>query len=358
MEGDVARASAPPPSRLRRALDIPDFALRLAFFLIGSALLFVLATKIAIGGALLNVGLILGVFFFAASIRHLVERRPWLQRVFRRQLAFEAYYQQRPPRPFLYYVFYPLMMPYWLINKDARREFVHFRGYTGFTAAVLVVSSAYQYFTLWRPELGPLPFFKTLALSILAEVIVSLSMLMPIATTVVTYHLARRRGRLLALLITTVISVSIMAVAYARKRHATVLISTTTRMELRTKADPARSLEVRRQAIRYAWRAIVHGEGEFEHDQRNEEEVLGAPIDAARAGLEAFYKGDETMCFHLVEFDEVPPKKKKVLVLYGDPSDSSKPIVWLGLRGRGETFTDLTELPPHAMRVMRRTSQR
>jgi len=44
--------------------------------------------------------------------------------------AFESYYREQRPRPFAYYLVYPLLFPYWLVNREARQEFLMFRGYT------------------------------------------------------------------------------------------------------------------------------------------------------------------------------------------------------------------------------------
>ena len=48
----------------------------------------------------------------------------------REALAFESYYREQRPRRFAYYVAYPLLFPYWLYDREARREFWMFRGYT------------------------------------------------------------------------------------------------------------------------------------------------------------------------------------------------------------------------------------
>jgi len=45
-------------------------------------------------------------------------------------LELESFYVERPPRAFAYYVFYPLLFPYWLTSRQARREFLVFRSYT------------------------------------------------------------------------------------------------------------------------------------------------------------------------------------------------------------------------------------
>lgn len=355
----MPEGSAPPPTtnepRRAQLLSIPDFLLRLAFFLVAPIALFFVALTYPIGGALVNVAFMLTVFFTAAAIRSAAEKRPWLKRVFRKPLAFEDYYRTRPPRPFLYYVFYPLLFPYWLTQKDARREFIVFRGYTVFGLIVLVVSGCYQFFFKWRPELGFKGFFKVLVVVTLIEVAITLSMLMPIATTVVHFHLGKKHRPLGVLIVATLLMTAAMATWYAKKRHAYVAYPTSIRMVLRTKARPAKSFDVRRKALAIAYRDLRYGEGEIEHDSKIEEEILGQPIDEARDALTAFYKSDETYCFHLVSFRV---KNKRILVLYGDPNDARERVVWIGMGGLGELVTDDAELPPHANAIMRRTSRK
>ena len=352
---DSVRTTQPPPSRLAAVLSVPDFVVRLAFFSTAPIVIFVVALLFPIGGALANVAFMLTVFFTAAAIRGAAEKRPWLKRVFRKPLAFEDYYRHRAPRPFLYYVFYPLLFPYWLTNKDARREFVVFRGYTTFGLIVLVVSGTYQYFFKWRPELGFGDFFVVLVVITVIEIIITLSMLMPLATTVVHYHLGHKHKRMAVLIAATVIMTVVMIVGYAKKRHEIVPIPTSIRMVLRTKAAPERSLAARTKALRLAFRALHYHEGEIDKDSRIESEILGGPIDEAREALADFYKSDETYCFHLVVFQKA---KIRVLVLYGDPNDSKKKIIWLGMRGLGEIVDRDDELPPNAFGIMRRNAKK
>ena len=60
-----------------------------------------------------------------------------VERIARNQLRFEAFYREHPPRMFVYYAFYPLLFPYWLINRRAREEFGLYRGFTIFGVVLL-----------------------------------------------------------------------------------------------------------------------------------------------------------------------------------------------------------------------------
>src|SRR5271170_4354054 len=108
-----------------------DFAVRLVFF----ATVPYLATRVAVIfpmlGVVVNVAFTLVVFAFAEAMRERAERSRIVERVVRRRLAFEAYYREHPPRPFLFYVFYPLLLPYVLSQPVVRRELLLYRGMTG-----------------------------------------------------------------------------------------------------------------------------------------------------------------------------------------------------------------------------------
>jgi hypothetical protein len=343
------------PSRLQRAWAVPDFLLRLLFFFMAPFVFVQFALRYPLMGALINVVIALLFFFFAPLIAPLVERFPLLGRVLRRQLAFEAYYRKRPPRPFLYYVFYPLLFPYWLVSREARSEFLLFKGYTLLTFLVLVSSSAWQFFTKWRPELGLRAFVWPFLGILLVEAILVFTILMPVSTTIVAYHLERRRVRLGVLMGVLVLSSVLAIVQFAKKRHEQVPYLTAKRMELRTRADRDRSRRVRTEALKMAAMATRRGDAELASDIPREAEVLGLPIDKARGVLSQFYKDDETLCFHLIAFDD--PAKGKMLVLYGDPGDSRLALVWLAIQ-KGQVFDDATRLPQKALAIMRQVTKR
>lgn len=113
---------------MSRADQTFDFVLRLVFFALAPRLLVFAAILYPVTGAIVQIGLALVVFMAGEAARKLAARSPLAQRAMGSQLAFEAFYRAHPPRPFLYYFFYPLLFPYWLTNKDARREFLLFKG--------------------------------------------------------------------------------------------------------------------------------------------------------------------------------------------------------------------------------------
>jgi hypothetical protein len=343
------------PSRLGRLWAAPDFFLRLAFFFVAPFFFLAGALRFPLMGALINVIIAVSFFFLEPFIAPAIARFPWLGRLLRRQLAFEAYYRKRPPRAFLYYVFYPALFPYWLANREARAEFLLFKGYTLLTLLVLVGTSVWQYFTKWLPELGPGAFLGPFVIILVFEAMLVFTILMPVSTTIIAYHLAGRRVRLAVLFAALVLGTVLAITQYAKKRHEQVPYLTAQRMEMRTRADRARSKEVRTQALKVAVQATRRGEADFEPDVPRGVEVLGPPIEKARAVLARFYKEDETLCFHLIAFDEA--STGKMLVLFGDPMEPKLPLVWIGIQ-KGQVFDDETRLPRKALGIMRMVSKR
>ena len=115
---------------VRPLASVLDFVMRLVYFAAAPFLVVFAAALFPVSGAVLQLALALGVFFLAESVRGLAARSRAVRYVVSGQLEFEEFYRAHPPRPFLYYVFYPLLFPYWLVVRDARREFWIYKGYS------------------------------------------------------------------------------------------------------------------------------------------------------------------------------------------------------------------------------------
>jgi hypothetical protein len=251
-------------------------------------------------------------------------------------LAFERYYRVRPPRPFVYYLFYPLLFPYWLTNRDARREFLVFRGYTVGGFLVLVVTSVWQYWVYWWPELGVRQYLPSVLLALLVEMLLALSLLMPIATTVVWYHGCRRRERLVAVL-SVGFGSALCALFYLQTRRDSI-VSYSTRERVIARTQHSRQ-QAQRTLLAAAWAARrqlvltpgVEGDGK----------VTGLPLERARAALQKFYRRDEATAFDVWAR---PRDYPKVLVIYVERS-SSKSALWLAIDERGRQIVERSRLP-------------
>jgi hypothetical protein len=329
-----------------------DLTLRFAYFAIAPFFLVIMVTTFPIMGVVVNMALALAVFAFATAVRGYVERWPLLGKVLGKQLRFEEFYRENPPKPFLYYALYPLMLPYVAFNRVAQRELALYRGLTTLGLVLLVGGAVWDYYRKWIPELSASDFFKSWVAVIFVQALVSIALVMPLTTTIVTLQLQERRPALRALLAVAALSSLFAIILVARRRHDVVQQPTAERMALRTLSDPERSLDVRKEAIARALLSIRRGDAEMIRQPKGFE-IYGGPIIDARDTLLRFYKEDETECFHLVAFGG----KRTTLVLFGIPP-RKRQIVWIGIRTNGQLVTRDDDLPGDAFATMWRTAKR
>jgi hypothetical protein len=325
---------------------LADFVFRLAFFALAPLAIVVVAELFPVRGALIDVGLALALFAAGETVRSRARERRWVRWLLKEALEFELHYRQQRPRPFAYYVFYPLLFPYWLTVREARREFLVFRSYTLMGLLLLVGSLVLQYFSLWRPELSLKDYLPAVLLALLIETVLVLSLLMPIATTVVWYHSSLRRRRLLVLLFVGLAS-TVASLGYvALRRDSIVSYATRERVRLRTAKAPRRAHRAMLRALQAAFGedllSGVEGDGKVE----------GAALEKARAALKTFYKPDEASAFDLWAS---PRRHARILVLYFE-ARRQKPPIWVAIeRGKGE-LRARGALPRGAFQAMRRAA--
>lgn len=333
---------------MRTPLAALDFALRLAFFAAAPFATVLVAALFPITGALAQIGLAVVVFFAAETARRLASRSKALAAVLGAQLEFDTYYREHPPRPFLYYVFYPLLLPYWLVSGPARREFLLYKGYTLASFALLLGMLAAQYFVSFPPELGLREFAPIALGTFVAESVVVLSLLMPLVTTVVHFHLIGAPKRLGVVLGVGALSVGAAAFHLARPRDPIVSYAARTRLRARTKKESSAAIRAQSAALRAGWKALARDRADVDRDGK----VEGAPLEAAHAALEAFYKHDEAFAFDLWLSRT---KERQVLVVYFEARDRRRPI-WLAMEKSGEVVMDAKRLPRGAFVAMKQAS--
>lgn len=325
-----------------------DFVLRLAFFATAPLLIVAVAAVFPVTGALVMVGLALGAFIFGEAVRSLAARHRLLARLLKNQLAFEAYYRAHPPKPFLYYVFYPLLFPYWLSVKEARVEFWLYKGYTVFSIAVLVGGSVWQFFEMWRPELGLSAFLGVFLAQLLAETLLVLMLVMPIVTTVVRFHALGARWRLAVLLCVGMVSSAVAVVALERRRDPIVSFATRERVGMRTAAKPKRAHDVQLAALREAWKVLPKEKEDIDSDGK----VEGDALEKAHEKLADFYKTDEAFSFDMWLSRT---KKQQILVVYFE-ARRGRPPIFLALDRAGHEIHDPKALPKGALVAMKQAA--
>lgn len=323
-----------------------DFIARLVFFAAAPFAIVLLAVIFPVTAALVNIGIALALFLAGEAFQERVSTSRIGQRLFKRQLSFALYYQLRPPRPFAYYALYPLLMPYWLINREARREFWLFKGYTLGSLVILCISVIYQYAVYWAPDLNLWDYARVVGITLAAEFLLVLWLLMPIATTTIGFFGTKRRGRLYALLLVGVVSTGFAVTRLVMRREPIVSYATRERISSRTAKLPERAHEVQVLALRAAWSAVTHTPDALAEDGK----VDGPPLEQARTALAAFYKKDEAYAFNVWAS---PRQDPKILVLYFE-SYRGRPPIWYAMNVDGEEINDSSKLPKGAFAAMRR----
>jgi hypothetical protein len=329
---------------------ILDFLVRFAFFLVVPFLATIVAVLFPMTGVLVNIGLTLVVFAAAEAVRERAARSPLFARLVKRRLAFEEHYREHPPKPFLFYVFYPLLLPYVLFRLETRRELWLYRGFTGGGAVVLVALAGADYWRHWSPELSFTHFLGVWVLLFVIQTLALFVFLLPVSTTVVTLHRERRLTELWLLLGVAAISIGAAATRLILKRGHIVSWVTTHRVGLRTQADPAAA----RRAQLKALHAVLDNWAEMKASTDEGGWVEGDSGERAEAQLGLFYKPDEAHAFTL---HAVPVNAPEVLALQCHLGRGKQPI-WRALKRSGQEITSPTDLPAGVLGLQRRSTRR
>jgi hypothetical protein len=330
-------------------LELLDFTLRCAFFAVAPFVLVFVAMLFPVSGAVAQIGLSLVVFFAGSYTRRALERWPVLRPILESHLAFEAFYLEHPPRGFGYYVLYPLLLPYWLWSRPARREFLLYKGYTLFSFGILVASLLVQYLRSFPPELNFRQFLPIAAGTLAVEAGVVLMFLMPIATSAVRLHQRRAPRRLLALLLIGLASTGLAAARLERRRDPVVSYAARVRLRLRSEARPEPAAAARTEALRAALAALPGNIDDIARDGK----VTGRPLELARERLTHFYKLDEANAFDLWYSNQ---STRALLVLYFE-SHRGHPPIWIAIDRAGALVGEERALPANAFRAMRRAAR-
>jgi hypothetical protein len=326
-----------------------DFALRLAFFAIVPFLATWVSALFPMTAVLINVALTLAIFATAEAIRERAERSPLLARAVKRHLAFEAYYREHTPRPFLFYVFYPVLLPYVLVRAETRKELWLYRGFTGGGVGILVAAAGIDYWRNWLPNLAFSEFLFTWMLLFGVQTLCIFLFLLPIATTVVTLHAERRFKALWILFGAAALSITVAVVAIEQRKGHVVSWVTTQRVRMRTKSAPNTARSAQLQALRVVWANAP----ELKESTDAEGWVEGDALDRAEEQLEAFYKDDEAYAFSL---HALPIGAPEVLLLQCDLGKG--PPIWRAIRRSGVEITSIADLPHGVLGLARRSTVR
>lgn len=321
---------------MRRVSKI-GFVVRLLYFLVAPFMVVAIAAVIPMTGVLINFVLLLASFIGIEALRRSAQRYRIVERVARRQLRFEAFYREHPPRMFPYYAFYPLLFPYWLANRIARQEFGLYRGFTVLGVILLVVFGAVDYQLNWTPELPVREFLKAWFATFILQIVVMIAFLIPLSVTIVSYQLAGRVRNVRIMLGTAALSIAFAFLGMLKNGDSIVPAPVVARVRLRSEAAPERAVAAQTAALTSVWQDIRDKRFELDHDGWLTVPALGR----ARAELTAFYRPAEANAFQV----RVWPVDQPTHVLLQCHQPSDRPPVWLAMHADGSTSHDPATIP-------------
>lgn len=328
---------------VRAASATGDFVLRLAFFALAPWVFLFFSLLVPVGAILINLALTMLVFFIAEAYRAHIRRGSIAYKLMRRQLALADFYRRRPPRPFIYYLLYPLLAPYWLFTRDGRSEFRLFRRFLIANAALLAIFRIVEYQRWWQPDIGLGPFLEASALILVFQSAFVTAFIVPVMVTVVDAKLHKKRKRLGVYATIFAVSGAFCVLAYTLQPPGRMTPAPVcARMRERSIAQPDRAEEVQRQAVEAALAVLPEGK---RTKRKTGEEISGPPLDRARAELAAFYRGPEVECFRVFAMAD---GEAEVVVLRGDSKKRQTNPIWMALKAERQAtkvLDDAAELP-------------
>jgi hypothetical protein len=261
-----------------------DDVLRFLYVLLAPAVIVVLSKVVPIVGILISTG-VATVIALSGSTRWIkfVSTIRFVGRPLAKFGRLGEYYRVHAPKPLIYYVLYPLLAPYWLINRTARREFFAYRRVGALALIVTVVSALYDYVHNWSPIPKNLFFGMMVGVTIL-QLLITCIVVMPIVTTLIGYQ---KRGHKKSIAVLLAASLALGgAMWWTLHRFESVPMAVQMRLRARIKWQP----EPAHAAIRAALEAALTHAGDADKM---------APVEAARDTLETVFRPDEARAFML-----------------------------------------------------------
>ncbi len=312
-------------ARMWRAIDL---ALRFVYVALVPFLIPIINLFMPITGLLIGTGLATLVALIGSDLwRAKVETIRYVGRILGGMGKLGDFYRRYPPKPLVYYLFYPLLLPVVLFMRVPRREFFLYRKLNVLALVIVVATGAYDYFRHWRPELTFEQFFSATVAVMVLQTIVTFMMIMPIVTTLV---LLREGGhhRTLAVLVTLMLATA--GYGYWSTRHARTMTFTTW-LRLKERTMYARVRMIRCEMVHPDRLETCLGR---DAELRTMAEAIRAArkqttykdaLAAARETLTKYYKDDEAAGFRLYA-------EQGLIVLYAHYPQ--KPAIWLGFANK------------------------
>ena len=328
-----------------------DLVLRLVYVFAVPILLAPLTVVFPITATLVGAGLATIVSLIGSERwQATVGRIPVLGRALGGMTAVGDFYREHPPKPLVYYIFYPLLLPVILFMRVPRREFLLYRRLNAIALVVVVITGVYDYFHNWRPELSFAQFVGMSIVTFILQLLATFSLVMPIVTTLLILR-TRGRGKMLSAVVVGIGVMSVLGVLVSHRMKNGVQIGTWMRVQARTQAG---FREFRQCAAEQhgdsrgcarknkAFVALVEALDQVYLALKDHPDDKDAALDRARDKIGEYYKPDETAAFELYADEGV-----YILYVFYAKHD----VVWLGRDAR-QLITDPAKLPPGARTLL------
>jgi len=327
-----------------------DLVLRILYVALAPAFLAMFAVLFPITGTIVGAALATVVALIGGDRWHgYVDRIPFLGRILGGMSKLGDFYREYPPKPLLYYVLYPVLLPVILFMRIPRKEFLLYRKLNIIALVVVIATGVFDYFKHWQPELSFGMFLSSMIAGFILQLLATFMLVMPIVTTLLGL---RVRGHTKGLVVVTIVIAlsAAFGIVGAHKMHGGIQLSTWMRIKLRTQAgfiEAHRCMKEHGDARgcgreNHAYVALVQALDEtFLWLKQHPGDTDGA-LDSARDKLDEYYKSDEARSFELYAGEGV----YMLYVRYG-----KRDRIWLA-RDAKQLIFDQTKLPPGALKAL------
>jgi hypothetical protein len=331
-----------------------DLVLRLVYVTIAPLMLAPLAAVLPITGTLVGAGIATIVALIGGDRWHAtVDRIPVLGGVLGGMSKLGDFYREHPPKPLVFYILYPVMLPVLLFRTVPRRELALYRKINAIALVIIIAGGAWDFFRHWQPEIGFGPFFGAMIAGFVIQFFVMFALAMPIVTTVIMLRIRGMTKTLAAVLVIILATGTIGGLAAHHMKNA-IQFSTWERIDYRTKAglaelrdciatSPTHDLKSCAKQNRVLL-ALTRGIDAADTTLAGDPGAYDIAQDRARAQIGEFYKPDEAHAFRLYH-DE------GVTVVY--VRHRGRKSIWLGYSHVARKLVlQATELPPGARKAV------
>lgn len=303
-----------------------DRLLRFLYVLVAPVFLVAFAAIIPMTGVLVGIGIATIVALTGSDRwRARVSRIPGLGKPLANMANLGDYYRNHPPKPLVFYVAYPLLLPYVIYKPELRRELLLYRKVNLVAAITIPLFAGIEFVAHWH-NIPFAEFARSMAAALLLQLLVTFALVMPIVTTIVLFHLRGHRKSLVAVLVLSGLATTGMALKARHDHRPSAFVMA--RIGYRTAKEPARVRVTLQQALATAGSVREHG-GTIADAQA-----------AARTQLRALgWPEDESYAFALAQM-----RDGTLLLVANYKTKHAKP--WLARTALGVELTTRDQLTP------------